>query len=105
MKIVEKKFRGSLVCRVLSYPVSYEIVVLLLKNKRMTFRDIVGQIRRSDSTICYHLSKLRHSHVIRYNKTKNGTVYWIKYPKEVRAIMQACEVMVKRVTRRLETDY
>jgi predicted transcriptional regulator len=105
MKIIEKKFRESLVCRVLGYPVSYEIVGMLLKNKAMTFNGIAKKIKRSKSTICYHLSKLRYAHVIRYEKTKQGTVYWIKYPKEVGAIMNACEGMVKRVTRGIETDY
>ena len=105
MKIVEKRFRGSLVCRVLGYPVSYKIVAMLLKNKNMAFSDIVDKIRRSNSTTCYHLTKLRHAHVVRYEKTMKGTVYWIKYHKEVSAIMNACEGMVERVTKRIETDY
>jgi hypothetical protein len=105
MKIVEKRFRGSLVCTVLGYPVSYKIVAMLLKNRSMAFSDNLGKVRRSNSTICYHLTKLRYAHVIRYEKTAKGTVYWIKYPKEVRAIMNACEGMVERVTKRIESDY
>lgn len=105
MKIIEKKFRGSLVCRVLGYPVSYKIVAMLLKNRSMSFNDIVGKVKRSNSTICYHLTKLRHAHVVRYEKTSRRTVYWIKYPKEVGAIMNACEGMVKRITKGIETDF
>ena len=105
MKIFEKIFRGSLVCRVLGYPVSYEIVKMLIENRSMTFNDIVGKFKRSKSTICYHMSKLRYTHIVRYEKTPAGTVYWIKYPKEVKAIMKACEGMVERVTKRIETDY
>jgi len=105
VKIVEKKFRGSLVCRVLGYPVSYKIVAMLLKNRSMSFNDIVREVKRSNSTVCYHLTKLRHAHVVRYEKTSRSTLYWIKYPKEVRAIMKACEGMVKRVIKGVETDY
>ncbi len=36
MRIVEKKFRGSIICRVLGYPISYGIVKLLLEKGRMS---------------------------------------------------------------------
>ena len=44
MKIVEKKYRGSVICRVLGYPVSYAIVKMLLNRKKMSFTDIVKAV-------------------------------------------------------------
>ena len=94
-----------MVCRVLGYPISYEIVKMLLEHKSMTFNEITDRVKRSNSTICYHMSKLRYAHIVRYEKTPAGTAYWIKYPQEVKSIVKACEIMVKRVTERIETDY
>ncbi|MGB9721893.1 MAG: hypothetical protein ACPL28_10490 [bacterium] len=47
MKTIEKKFRGSLVCRVFGYPISYGIVKLLLDKGRMSLEEIANDVRRS----------------------------------------------------------
>ncbi|KPJ74154.1 hypothetical protein AMJ52_01740 [candidate division TA06 bacterium DG_78] len=105
MQIVEKRFRGSLICRVLGYPISYAIVKMMLEHGQLCLNDIVKEVKRSKSTVCFHLTKLRMNNVVRYEKKGNVTIYWIKYPKEVNAIMDACESMVKRTTQRVETDF
>ena len=46
MKIVEKKYRGSVICRVLGYPISYAIVKMLLDRQSMSFADIVHAVKR-----------------------------------------------------------
>ena len=104
MKIVEKKYRGSVVCRVLGYPISYAIVKMLLERRSMSFADIVHAVKRSKSTVCGHLTKLRLAHVVRYEKNDRETIYWIKYPKHVQSILDACESMVKRVSQRIDRD-
>jgi predicted transcriptional regulator len=104
MEIVEKKYRGSVICRVLGYPISYAIVKMLLERRAMGFADIVHAVKRSKSTVCGHLTKLRLAHVVRYEKNGRETRYWIKYPKYVRVILDACESMVKRVSQRLDQD-
>jgi hypothetical protein len=61
-------------------------------------------VKRTKSTVCFHLTKLRLANIIRYEKKGKETIYWIKYPKEVSAIMDACEIFVKRVTQKVDRD-
>ena len=105
MQLVEKKFRGSVVCRVLGYPVSYGIVKLLLERRKMNLPEIVKEIKRSKSTACGHLTKLRLANILRYEKKGKETVYWVKYPFEVETILHACESLAKRASQRLESDF
>ncbi len=105
MKIVEKRFRGSIICRVLGYPISYGIVKLLFKNGKMELGEISKHVGRSKQAVCSQLTKLRLVNIVRYEKKGNATAYWIKYPKETKQLLEACEVMVERMSRRLDTDY
>ncbi|MEW6685481.1 MAG: winged helix-turn-helix domain-containing protein [Candidatus Edwardsbacteria bacterium] len=104
MKIIEKRFRGSLVCRVLGYPISYGITKLLLERGRTDLNTIAGEVKRSKSAVCFHLTKLRLANIIRYERTGKITYYWIKYPKEIKKLFDSCESLVKRISRRLEKD-
>ena len=105
MKIVEKRFRGSIICRVLGYPISYGIVKLLLKNGKMELSKIAVHVERSKQATCSQLTKLRLANIVRYEKKGSTTTYWIKYPKETKELLNACEVMVQRISRRLDKDY
>ncbi len=104
MKIIEKKYRGSLICRTLSYPITYAIARLLLENGPMDLTRIVAQVRRAKSTVCEHLAKLKLANIVRYEKYRRRTVYWIKYPKEVKELLRASEALVERTTRRIRKD-
>lgn len=104
MEIIEKRFRGSVICRALAYPISYAIVKMLLENGKMGFKDIMKEVKRTKSTVCFHLTKLRMANIVRYEKKGKETNYWIKYPKEISAIMTDCEAMVKRITQRIDKD-
>lgn len=66
MRIAEKKFRGSQVCRVLSYPIVYAITKMLLEKGPLTLDDIVKAVGRSKPTVCNHLAKLRLANIVRY---------------------------------------
>jgi predicted transcriptional regulator len=105
MKIVEKRFRGSIICRVLGYPISYGIVKLLLQNGKMELGEIATRVERSKQATCSQLTKLRLANIVRYEKKRNATMYWIKYPRETEQLLSACEVMVQRISRRLDKDY
>lgn len=105
MKIVEKRFRGSMICRVLGYPISYAIVKMLSDSGEMAFKDLLEKVQRSKSTLCFHLTKLRIANIVRYEKRWSDTIYWIKYPEETRVFLDACESMVNRIIRRIETDF
>ncbi len=104
MQIVEKKFRGSQICRVLSYPISYAVTKMMLERGSMTFDEIVNEVGRSKSTVCTHLSKLRLANIVRFEKIGRQTTYWIKYPEEVGQFVAGCENLVDRVSQKLQED-
>jgi predicted transcriptional regulator len=105
MRIIEKKYRGSVLCRVLGYPITYAIVKLLLVRGPLELDDIAKEVKRAKNTVCGHLSKLKLANIIRFEKRYGKTVYFIKYPKEVNLFLNSCERLVKRITKKLETDY
>lgn len=105
MKIVEKRFRGSIICRVLGYPISYGIVKLLLEKNKLNLKQIAGNVKRSKSAVCFQLTKLRLANIIRYERKGKTTTYWIKYPEQVRKILIACEQLANRMSKGLDKDY
>ena len=104
MRIVEKRFRGSQICRVLGYPISYGIVSILLENRKMNLKEIAKNVERSKPAVCFQLTKLRMANIVRYEKRGKETIYWIKYPKEVKELLDVCESLVKRTSERLTKD-
>jgi predicted transcriptional regulator len=104
MKIVEKKFRGSQLCKVMSYPITYVIVRLLLEKGPMDLDTLVKQVEKGKSTVCMHLGKLRMANIVRFDKQWRKTVYFVKYPEEINNFMKACDKVVERITRRLKKD-
>jgi len=105
MKIVEKRFRGSIICRVLGYPISYGIVKLLLRQGKMDLDSITAAVKRSKPAVCCQLTKLRLANLIRYDRKGKNTVYWVKYPREIKRLLQTCEALVTRTSQRLDRDF
>jgi DNA-binding transcriptional regulator GbsR (MarR family) len=105
MKILERKYRGSVICRILGYPITYAILKLLLEKGALELDEIVKAVKRSKSTVCGHLRKLKLGNLIRYEKTKNKTLYWIKYSAEVKNFLDSCEGLVKRTTQKINQDH
>jgi predicted transcriptional regulator len=105
MKIQERKYRGSLICRTVAYPISYAIVKMLSDNGPMKLEQIVKRVQRSKATVCAHLAKLKLANIVRYEKEWRKTTYWIKYPKEVKKFLHSCEELVERTTKRIKKDY
>jgi len=104
MRVTEKRFRGSMICRVLGYPISYGIVKLLLERGKLDLDNIAAHVKRSRQATCSQLTKLRLANIVRYDKKGRNTSYWIKYPKEVRQLLDNCETLVQRISRRLDKD-
>jgi len=105
MKIVEKRFRGSIICRVLGYPISYGITKLLLEKGKMDLENIAKNVGRSKAAACIQLTKLRLAHIVRYDKKGKTTTYWIKYPQEIKKLLDTCEALVERTSRGLDKDF
>jgi predicted transcriptional regulator len=104
MQVIEKRFRGSMICRVLSYPISYGIVKLLLEKGRMELDTIAAYVKRSRQATCSQLTKLRLANIIRYDRKGHHTIYWIKYPKEIKQLLDDCKRLVARISQRLDKE-
>jgi predicted transcriptional regulator len=105
LKVVEKRFRGSVICRTLGYPISYGIIKLLLENEKLDLKTIARHVKRSKQATCSQLTKLRMANLVRYEKKGRSTTYWIKYPEEVKQFLDTCELLVERTTKRLDKDF
>jgi predicted transcriptional regulator len=105
VRIVEKRFRGSLICRVLGYPISYGIVKFLLEKGKLDLDTIAKYVKRSKQATCSQLTKLRLANLVRYETEGTRTCYWIKYPKEIAKLLDTCESLVGRISRRLDKDF
>jgi predicted transcriptional regulator len=105
MEIVERRFRGSVICRALGYPISYGIAKLLLEKGKLNLEQIARSVKRSKSAVCFQLTKLRLVNIIRYKRKGKMTFYWIKYPEQLKKILVACEQLAGRASQRLDKDY
>ena len=105
MKVVERRFRDSIIYRVLGYPITYGIVKLLLEKGKMDLESIAKYVKRSKAAVCFQLTKLRLANVIRYERKGKKTTYWVKYPNEIKKLFDACESLVGRISRRLDKDF
>ncbi len=105
MKISEKKYRGSVLCRILGYPITYAIVKMLLEKGPMNLEEITALVEISKPGVVAHLRKLKITNIIRYEKRWPKTYYWIKYPKEVRAVLKTIDTLVTRTTKRIRKDH
>jgi hypothetical protein len=104
MRVREHRFRASQVCRVLGSPISYNLACLILRQGPVSLSTLQQQARRSKATTCYHLTKLRLAQIVRYETRQGETVYWIKYPEEVRRLLDALDTFVDRAGQRLRED-
>ncbi len=105
MQIIEKKYRGSQICRVLGYPIPYAIVKLLLERGSMSLDELVKEVKRTKPTVCNHLAKLKLANIVRFDRKSRQTMYRIKYPQEITDFMKICEKLVERITQRLKEDF
>jgi DNA-binding transcriptional ArsR family regulator len=97
-------YRESRVARVLGDPAKYMIVEYLLRHGPLSVEEIVKRVRRSKSTVSHHLSVLRGIEIVRYEARSNGVYYWIKYPKEIKAIRTSLKTFVERVQKGLSSE-
>jgi DNA-binding transcriptional ArsR family regulator len=97
-------YRESRVAKALGDPAKYTIIDLLLRHGPLAVVEITKNVRRSKSTVSHHLSKLRSLELVRYEVKIDGVYYWIKYPKELRAIVQSLKLFIKRTQRGLTRE-
>ncbi|UCG92377.1 MAG: winged helix-turn-helix transcriptional regulator [candidate division WOR-3 bacterium] len=94
-------YRESRVAKALGDPAKYTIIDLLLRHGPINVIEIAKNVHRSKSTVSHHLSKLKSLELVRYEAKIDGVYYWIKYPKELRAIVKSLKMFIKRTQRGL----
>ena len=100
----EALYRESRVAKALGEPARYVITHLLLKNGPLQVSEIVKRIRRSQPTVSHHLAVLRGLEIVRYETKPEGTYYWVKYPAEVRRILESLKAFIQRTTKGLSEE-
>ncbi len=100
----EVLYRESRVAKVLGEPAKCLIVDLLLKRGSLTVSEIVRRVRRSQPTVSHHLATLRSLEIVRYEARSDGVYYWIKYPKELKSVLESLRDFVQRTQKGLEEE-
>lgn len=100
----ESLYRESRAAKALGEPARYLIANLLLKHGPLSVSEIAKKIRRSQPTVSHHLSVLRGLEIVRYETKADGIDYWIKYPREVRRIIEALRQFIKRTQEGIEDE-
>ena len=95
--MLELLYRSCRVASAFGKPAKLAIIDLLIKRGPLTLYEISEAIHRSKPTTCQHLSKLKNLDIVRFETKTKGTKYWIKYPEEVKIILDSIEAFVKRV--------
>ena len=93
----ELLYRSCRVAGAFGQPAKFSIIDLLMKKGPLTLYEISEAIHRSKPTTCQHLSKLKSLDIIRFETKTKGTKYWIKYPEEVKLILDSIEAFVNHV--------
>jgi len=97
-------YRESRVARALGEPSKYAIVDLLLRHGPVNVYEIAKKVHRSESTVSHHLSKLRGLEIVRYEAKTDGVYYWIKYPKELKGIVNSLKIFINRTQEGLQYE-
>lgn len=97
-------YRASRVAKALGDPAKYAIIDFLLKNGIANVSQIAQATHRHIATVSYHLSKLRALEIVRYEVKDDGVYYWIKYPTELKNLIQVLNKFVIRTLKRVRED-
>ena len=94
-KVPELHYRSSRICRVLGNPTAYQILRILIKNRK-TPSVLADDLKLSLPTVSIALRHLREIDLVRYENLREGKVYSIK-DSAVGTILDELETLVKRL--------
>ena len=97
-KVPEWYYRCSRICRVLGNPTAYQILKILMNNRKSPSA-IADELRLSLPAISIALRHLREIDLVRYDNMREGKIYFIK-DKTVVSILDLLEVLTKRLKSR-----
>lgn len=83
----EQWYRASQLCRILGNPTAFQILLLLQREGPLTPGDMARRVGRKVSTISMALGKMRGIELVRYDTRGGRTRYWLKQPRESRALL------------------
>jgi DNA-binding transcriptional ArsR family regulator len=83
----EAWYRASRLCRLLGNPVAFQVVLLLDRESPLAPREIAREVKRAVSTVSETLAKLRGAELVRYDARGGHPRYWLKQPRETRAVL------------------
>jgi DNA-binding transcriptional ArsR family regulator len=95
-RVPELYYRSSRICRVLGNPTAYQILKILIKNRKAPSA-LADELKLSLPTISIALRHLRQIDLVRYENLREGKVYFIKDDTVV-SILNQLEVLVKRLS-------
>jgi len=96
--VEELSYRQSRLCRLLGNPVAFNVVSLLADGKVMSTGEIARAIGRSVPRTSNILGALRLAEVARYETEGRHARYRLKYPREIRRILDALSGFVKNTS-------
>jgi DNA-binding transcriptional ArsR family regulator len=95
-RVPELYYRSSRICRVLGNPTAYQILKILIKNRKAPSA-LADELKLSLPTKSIALRHLRQIDLVRYENLREGKVYFIKDDTVV-SILNQLEVLVKRLS-------
>src|SRR6266498_5794262 len=93
--VEELSYRQSRLCRLLGNPVAFTVISLLASGKDLSTGEIARATGRSVSRTSNILGALRLAEVVRYETEGRHARYRLKYPREIRRILDARSGFVK----------
>jgi DNA-binding transcriptional ArsR family regulator len=92
--VEEISYRQSRLCRLLGNPVAFTVVSLLVDSKEMSTSETQERLAAAYRTSNI-LGALRLAELVRYETEGRHARYRLKYPREVRRILDALSGFVK----------
>lgn len=83
----EAWYRASRLCRLLGNPVAFQVILSLDREGPLAPGEIARRVGRTVSTVSITLAKLRGVELVRYEARGGRPRYWLKQPRETRALL------------------
>ncbi len=97
-------YRETRVARILGEPSKYKIINVLLRYGPINVYDITKRVQRSQPTVSHHLAALKKLEIVRYETKSDCVYYWVKYPQELRAILESLQAFIQRTQKGLDSE-
>jgi|SRR3989304_6115974 len=94
----ERWYRASRLCRLLGNPVAFQVLLHLEREGPLAPGEIARRVRRKIPTVSNTLAELRAAEHVRYDTRRGRPQYWLKQPRETRAVLAGLMRFVRSTT-------